>query len=121
MRLKQDENYVRDLRRLTILFQMWVETKSRERYVDLRFYDWRGTVFAAPLQGDALDLLCASSDAREMCEWADAQSGNVCTLLQALAAAESLGLKHRNDGPPVPAAVLSRFQLVAVSSPGGDA
>jgi hypothetical protein len=121
MRLTQDENYARDLRRLTILFQMWVETKSRERFVDLRFYDWRGRVFAAPLKGDALDLLCASPDAREMCEWADDQSGNVCTLLQALAAAESLGLKLRNDGPPLPAAVLSRFHFVAVTSAGGDA
>lgn len=119
--MKQDAAYTRDLQRLRILFEMWVTTKSRERPVDLRFYDWRGCVYAAPLQGRALDLLCASDDAREMCEWADAQSGHVCTLLQALAVAESLGLKLRNDGPPVPAEVISRFKVVSVMSPGGQA
>lgn len=115
------EAYKRDLLRLTVLFRMWVEKTSADRFVDLRFYDWRGRVYAAPLQGAALDLLCASPDAREMCEWADCQSGHVCTLLQAMAAAESLGLKLCNEGPPVPAHVLSRFKVVGVTSRGGDA
>lgn len=106
--MKLPKRYARDAEALVVAFQEWIAIQSESRAVDLRWHEWGGIVFAGPLQGAALDVLCASADARAMCEWSDARTGHVCTLLQALAAAETLGLKTPGVGttpPPVPRSV----------------
>ena len=71
-------------------------------------------MYAAPLQGAALDVLCASEDCRAMCEWADARTGQRCTLIQAIAVAEHLGLKLPGVGDPPK---LDRFLHAGSSGP----
>lgn len=97
--------YERDCEALRSAFQEWILLQSESRLVDLRWYDWGRVAIAGPLCGDALGLLCASDDARAMCEWSDARTMHRCTLLQALTVAEVMGLKKKGDGEPHPPAL----------------
>lgn len=97
--IKIPDGYARDAERLVMLFDLWVSEQSQTRAVDLQW-------ISGPLSGKCLDYLCASDDARSMCEWADEQSGHRCTLLQAMAAIETLGLKTVGQGKPLPADLL---------------
>ena len=100
--MKLPLSYQRDAEALAAAFVEWIELQSATRAVDLRWHEWDGICFAGPLAGDALDMLCDSPDARAMCEWADKRTGHKCTLLQAMAAAETLGLKTPGKGTPPP-------------------
>ncbi len=91
-KMKFPKGYLEDLEKLKAAFQEWIAIQSETRTVDLRWHEWGKIVFAGPLTGAALDVLCASPDARAMCEWADERTGRKCTLLMAIAAAETLGL-----------------------------
>ncbi len=79
-----------------VLMKTWLETECQTRAPDLRFHDWGKTVYGGPLTGSSLDVLCASPDARRMCEWIDERTNHEATLLMACAAAEMLGLKPSN-------------------------
>jgi len=102
--VKLPANYKRDAEALALAFREWIELQSATRAVDLRWREWGGIVIAGPLAGDALEMLCDSADAREMCEWADKRTGHRCTLLMGMAAAETLGLKTPGRGTPPPLA-----------------
>ena len=57
------------------LMKTWLETECQTRAPELRFHEWGETVYAGPLRGSSLDVLCASPDARRMCEWIDERTG----------------------------------------------
>lgn len=82
--------------RVLALMKIWLEYECQTRCPELRFHDWGQTAYVGPLAGESLDVLCASPDARRMCEWIDEQTGHEATLLMACAAAEMLGLKPSN-------------------------
>jgi hypothetical protein len=109
--------YARDAETLVVLFRIWVEQQSQTRAVDLQWYEWNGIAIGAPLAGEALDYLCASDDARAMCEWADQQSGHRCTLLQAMAAIETLGLKTPGQGKRLPPELLRNVTPISDAGP----
>ena len=75
------------------LMKVWLERECQSRAPDLRFHEWGTDLFGGALTGSCLDVLCASDDARRMCEWIDEQTGRQATLLMAYVAAEALGLK----------------------------
>lgn len=116
-----DREYIALVQQLQVLFRIWVDQHSRDRVLRLSFYQWpRGMAYGGPLSGNALQLLCASPDAREMCEWADAQSGNKATLIQGLVAAELCGYKQPGRGPAIPPEVMRKVQILPMSE-GGQA
>lgn len=100
--------YARDAQALMVLFRTWVDKESQTRAVDLRWYDWGGLAIGAALTGEALDYLCDSDDARAMCEWADEQLDHRPTLIQAMVAIETLGLKTPGEGKRLPPEMLAR-------------
>ncbi len=115
-----DPDYIALVQQLQVLFVLWVQRESQTRLVHLTFYEWRGVVYGAALQGNALELLCGSKDAREMCEWADAQTGGKATLLQALCAAELCGYKQPGRGPSIPPEVTAKIRGIRMAA-GGQA
>jgi len=120
MKGKLPPTYQRDAEALALAFREWIELQATTRSVDLRWHDWGGVVcFAGPLAGEALDMLCDSPDARAMCEWSDERTGHRCTLLMAMAAAETLGLKTPGKGTPPPIGQLARSGVLW-SVPGAD-
>lgn len=94
------KGYVDDTHALQSAIERWVAKESQTRLVDLRFHDWGKVVYAGP--GKALDAIAASPDARALLEWCDRETGQRCTLLQAYAVLEHLGMlssSQRNAFP----------------------
>lgn len=96
--MNQKEKYEECAKQVVFLMQRWIDNECQTRSPDLRFLEWGRVAYAGPLAGSALDRLCASPDARRMCEWVDEQTGHEATLLMAYAAIEKLGLKSSSSG-----------------------
>jgi len=114
--------YVEQISQLLVLFRIWIDRESVDRFVNLQFYHWGSTVLAAPLHGRALKLLCATPDAEAMCTWADEHTSppKVVTLLQALVAVEMMGLKEPGKGPPPPPEAFRGYAVVPLGKGGSS-
>lgn len=113
---KPPPGYLECCQQLAVLFQIWITNASQDRLVNVQFYEWNRTVYMGGLTGEPLNFLCATADARAMCEWADQQTRppHRATLLQAMAVAEHLGLKTKGVGPPVPASAWQGVQTAVI-------
>jgi hypothetical protein len=89
--------YLARCERLSELIPKWIEEKSQQRFLDLRWKRWGRTVYAGPLGGKWANWLADSPDALELLNWLDEQTGKQATLLQALVVLERLGIKARED------------------------
>jgi hypothetical protein len=107
--------YLLCCQQLAVLFRIWIE--NQDRHVNVQFYEWNSAVYMGALSGPSLDFLCATPDARSMCEWADEQTRppRKATLLQAMVVAEHLGLKTKGVGPAVPASAFRGVQTAVVN------
>lgn len=93
--------YIACCNRLEQLIPQWIEQKSQERYLDLRWERWivdgKRIVYAGALGGPTAKFLAASPDAEELLNWLDEQTGRQATLLMAKVVLEHLGIKARED------------------------
>jgi len=94
--------YIACCDRLMQLVPQWIEAKSQERYLDLRWQRWtmpdgKRVVYAGALGGETAQFLADSPDALELLNWLDEQTGKKATLLQAKVVLERLGIKATED------------------------